>query len=164
MTSNRFSIFFLQFPSTVQENLTKTKKEADALVESINESRKLIDDYKEGIASILKPQLQELKREGDSKISLGSEKREYRLSTILFLLISFCLLIEMVDCFFLTVTEAQSNIKRADAKLISLATASAMRQVEFDRWNDTLATKLQKLKDKIAEARNTAEGVSYISF
>ncbi|XP_043271259.1 laminin subunit alpha-1 [Venturia canescens] len=115
----------------LQENLAKTKNDADKVVESINESRKLIDDYKEGIAGILKPQLQELKREGDSKISLGSEK----------------------------LTEAQSNIKRADAKLISLATASAMRQVEFDRWNETLAAKLQKLKDKIAEARNAAEGM-----
>lgn len=57
-------------------------------------------------------------------------------------------------------TEAQGNIKKTDAKLISLATASALRQIEFDRWNDTLAVKLQKLKDKIAEARNTAEGVS----
>ena len=61
---------------------------------------------------------------------------------------------------YLSVAEAQSNIKKTDAKLISLATASALRQAEFDRWNDTLAVKLQKLKDKITEARNTADGVS----
>lgn len=58
------------------------------------------------------------------------------------------------------VAEAQSNIKRADAKLTSLAAASVKRQVEFDKWNGTLAAKLQILKDKIAEARNAADGVS----
>jgi len=36
------------------------------------------------------------------------------------------------------------------------------RKAVFDKWNDTLATKLQNLKDKIAEARNTAEGVRTI--
>lgn len=60
-----------------------------------------------------------------------------------------------------TVAEAQSNIKRADAKLTSFAIASVKRQEEFDKWNGTLAAKLKILKDKIAEARNTADGVNY---
>lgn len=60
----------------VQERLAKTKEEADEVVGSIDESRRLIDDYREGIASGLQPQLQELKQEGDSKISLASEKRK----------------------------------------------------------------------------------------
>lgn len=53
-----------------------------------------------------------------------------------------------------------SNIKTADAKLISLSNAAMKRKAVFDKWNDTLATKLQNLKDKIAEARNTADGVT----
>lgn len=59
-------------------------------------------------------------------------------------------------------SEALSNIKKADAKLISLSNAAMKRKAIFDKWNDTLATKLQNLKDKIAEARNTAEGVKII--
>lgn len=57
-------------------------------------------------------------------------------------------------------TEALSNIKKADAKLISLSNAAMKRKAVFDKWNDTLAMKLQNLKDKIAEARNTADGVT----
>lgn len=62
----------------------------------------------------------------------------------------------------ISVTEALSNIKKADAKLISLSNAAMKRKAAFDKWNDTLATKLQNLKDKIAEARNTADGVMAI--
>jgi len=63
---------------------------------------------------------------------------------------------------YILVTEALSNIKKADAKLISLSNVAMKRKTVFDKWNDTLATKLQNLKDKIAEARNTAEGVRII--
>lgn len=62
----------------------------------------------------------------------------------------------------ISVTEALSNIKKADAKLISLSNAAAKRKNVFDKWNGTLATKLQNLKDEIAEARNTADGVNTI--
>lgn len=62
------------------------------------------------------------------------------------------------------VTEALSNIKKADAKLISLSNAAVKRKNVFDKWNDTLASKLQNLKDKIAEARNTADGVIIILY
>ncbi|XP_034944517.1 laminin subunit alpha-1-like isoform X2 [Chelonus insularis] len=114
-----------------RETMVEAKADHKKLLESIIESEKLINDYKEGLANDLRPQLHELKREGDSKISLASEK----------------------------LTEAQSNIKKADAKLISLAHASAKRQIEFDRWNDTLGEKIKKLKNKIMEARNTADGI-----
>ena len=69
----------------VEEKLEKTKEEVSIVVGSITESEKLIGDYKEGIANSLGPQLQELKREGDTKISLASEKREYSLDLIKFL-------------------------------------------------------------------------------
>ncbi|XP_015607311.1 laminin subunit alpha-1 [Cephus cinctus] len=115
----------------VQEELQTILVDNDEVIESIEQSKRLIEDYKEGTANRLKPKLQELKREGDWKISLASEK----------------------------LTEAQSNIKKADAKLISLTNASVKRQSEFKKWNDTLAEKLQNLKNKIAEARNTADGI-----
>ncbi|CAB0032889.1 unnamed protein product [Trichogramma brassicae] len=61
-----------------------------------------------------------------------------------------------LQCMF---AEAQSTIKMLDAKVTSLTSASDKRQGKFDKWNSTLATKLQILKDKIAEARNTADGI-----
>ncbi|XP_046413773.1 laminin subunit alpha-1-like [Neodiprion fabricii] len=106
-------------------------KDNEHLKESFAKTTKEIADYEDIIANELRPKIHELKREGDSKISLASEK----------------------------LTEVQSNIKRADAKLISLTYASAKRKNEFDKWNHTLAEKLQYLRDKIAEARNTADGI-----
>ncbi|XP_032674953.1 laminin subunit alpha-1 isoform X4 [Odontomachus brunneus] len=116
-----------KFHEDVQNILDKN----DEVIESVRSAQRLTDDYNQGIADRLKPKLYELKREGDSKISLASEK----------------------------LTEALSNIKKADAKLISLSNAAMKRKAVFDKWNDTLATKLQNLKDKIAEARNTADGI-----
>lgn len=58
----------------MHEDLQDILDENDEVVESIKDTQRLIDDYKEGIADRLKPKLQELKREGDSKISLASEK------------------------------------------------------------------------------------------
>jgi len=49
-------------------------EENDEVAESIKNTQQLIDDYKQGIADRLKPKLNELKREGDSKIGLASEK------------------------------------------------------------------------------------------
>lgn len=115
----------------LHEDLLDILDENDEVAKSVRNTQRLIDDYKQGIADRLKPKLHELKREGDSKIGLASEK----------------------------LSEALSNIKKADAKLISLSNVAIKRKAVFDKWNDTLATKLQNLKDKIAEARNTAEGI-----
>ncbi|XP_039307072.1 laminin subunit alpha-1 isoform X3 [Solenopsis invicta] len=115
----------------LHENLLDIFEDNNEVVDSVKNTQQLIDDYKQGIADRLKPKLHELKREGDSKIGLASEK----------------------------LSEALSNIKKADAKLISLSNAAKKRKAVFDKWNDTLASKLQNLKDKIAEARNTAEGI-----
>ncbi|XP_061943056.1 laminin subunit alpha lam-3 isoform X4 [Apis cerana] len=115
----------------LREDIENILKDNEMVLENVKISRKLIEDYEEGIADRLKPKLNELKREGDSKISLASEK----------------------------LTEALSNTKKADARLISFSNAAAKRKNVFDKWNDTLATKLQNLKDKIAEARNTADGI-----
>ncbi|RLU21684.1 hypothetical protein DMN91_006060 [Ooceraea biroi] len=115
----------------LHEDLQTILEENDVVAESVKNTQRLIDDYKQGIAERLRPKLYELQHEGDSKISLATEK----------------------------LSEALSNIKKADAKLTSLSNVAMKRKAVFDKWNDTLASKLQNLKDKIAEARNTADGI-----
>ncbi|XP_076751939.1 wing blister [Xylocopa sonorina] len=115
----------------LRKNIHAVLRDNERVMENIQTSQMLIDDYKEAIMNRLKPKLNKLKRESDSKISLASEN----------------------------LTEALSNTKKTDAKLTSLANAAVRRKNEFDKWNDTLATKLQSLKDKIVEARNTADGI-----
>lgn len=58
----------------MHEDLQNILDENDEVMGSVRNTQRLIDDYKEGIADRLKPKLHELKREGDSKISLASEK------------------------------------------------------------------------------------------
>lgn len=48
--------------------------ENEKILETVKNTQKLIEDYEEGITDRLKPKLYELKREGDSKISLANEK------------------------------------------------------------------------------------------
>ncbi|XP_067203705.1 laminin subunit alpha-1 isoform X2 [Linepithema humile] len=115
----------------LHEDLLDILDENNEVSESVSNTQRLIDDYKQGITDRLKSKLNELKRDGDSKIGLASEK----------------------------LSEALSNIKKADTKLISLSNIAMKRKAAFDKWNDTLAAKLQSLKDKIAEARNTADGI-----
>lgn len=64
-----FPLFYL-----VREDVENILKENEMVLENVKISRKLVEDYEEGIADRLKPKLNELKREGDSKISLASEK------------------------------------------------------------------------------------------
>lgn len=58
----------------MHEDLLNILEENDEVTKSVSDTQRLIDDYKHGIADRLKPKLQDLKREGDSKISLASEK------------------------------------------------------------------------------------------
>lgn len=134
------------------------------MVKSVKNTQWLIDDYKQGIVDRLKPKLYELQNEGDSKISLATEKCNALNKMTRPRLRSLCISrprIKIKTPF--PVSEALSNIKKADGKLTSLSNAAMQRKATFDRWNDTLASKLQNLKDKIAEARNTADGVTTIT-
>lgn len=58
----------------MHEDLLDILEDNDEVAESVKNTQRLIDDYKQGIADRLKPKLHELKREGDSKIGLASEK------------------------------------------------------------------------------------------
>ncbi|XP_017882648.2 laminin subunit alpha-1 [Ceratina calcarata] len=115
----------------LRENVQNILKDNKMVMETVDDLRELIENTQKGIDDTLKPKLNDLKRDGDSKINLATEK----------------------------LAEALSNIKRADVKLISLSNAAAKGKKEFDKWNDTLSTKLQHLKDKIAEARDIADGI-----
>lgn len=59
---------------SVHEDLLNILEKNDEVTESVSNTQRLIDDYSQDIADRLKPKLQDLKREGDSKISLASEK------------------------------------------------------------------------------------------
>lgn len=58
----------------MEEKLQETLLRNERTMDSVYESTRLLEDYNIGIASRLKPKLHELKREGDSKISLANEK------------------------------------------------------------------------------------------
>jgi len=58
----------------VHEDLLDILEENSKVTKSVSDTQRLIDDYTQGIADRLKPKLQDLKREGDSKISFASEK------------------------------------------------------------------------------------------
>lgn len=70
----RFLFSYIYFFLIVHEDLLDILEDNDEVMESVKTTQLLIDDYKQGIADRLKPKLQELKREGDSKIGLASEK------------------------------------------------------------------------------------------
>jgi len=58
----------------VHEDLLIILEENNGMMKSVNKTEQLIDDYKQGISERLRPKLHELQQEGDSKISLATEK------------------------------------------------------------------------------------------
>lgn len=58
----------------MQEKLEQVMQDNNEVSESLTDMQRLIDDYKKGISDRLQSKFQDLKREGDSKISLASEK------------------------------------------------------------------------------------------
>lgn len=58
----------------MRENVQNILEDNNEVLEAVVDNQKLTEDYNEGITNRLKPKLYELKREGDSKISLASEK------------------------------------------------------------------------------------------
>lgn len=147
---------------TVQDRLNDILNENLETANSIADTRQLIQDYQQGITDVLIPKLQDLKNKDDSSISLASEKRNLLMIIFYHTSLQHNTITDIV--FLCLVAEAQSIIKLADAKLTSMATASIKRQMEFDKFNGTMSAKLKMLKDKIAEARNTADGVSNLIY
>ena len=59
----------------MEETINVVLKENGRTDDTVSDMRQLIESYQKGMKDILYPQLVELKREGDSSISLASEKR-----------------------------------------------------------------------------------------
>jgi hypothetical protein len=67
--NNAINIFL-----SVHEDLLIILEENNVVMKSVNNTERLIDDYEQGISERLRPKLHELQHEGDSKISLATEK------------------------------------------------------------------------------------------
>lgn len=63
--------------------------------------------------------------------------------------------------FFDTVSQSLSNIRAANNTLNNIETISKKHNEKFRKWNETIGSQLQELRDKIAKARHAAEGVSF---
>lgn len=57
------------------------------------------------------------------------------------------------------VTASQENIQQAEVLLSRLSEDAVERNRKFQQWNDTMAARLQELRNKITQARHAANGV-----
>lgn len=60
------------------------------------------------------------------------------------------------------VSQSLSNIRAANTTLISVESIMVNQNEKFKVWNNTLSSKMQQLRDKIARAKHAAEGVSIL--
>lgn len=58
------------------------------------------------------------------------------------------------------VTKTVSNIRTATSILDSLESITEKNNEKMKVWNETISVQLRALKDKIAQAKHLAEGVS----
>lgn len=56
-----------------------------------------------------------------------------------------------------------SNIRTATSILDSLESITEKNNEKMKKWNETMSSQLKALKDKIAQAKHVAEGVSFIA-
>lgn len=63
---------------------------------------------------------------------------------------------------YLTVSQSLSNIRAANNTLNNIEMMSLKYNEKFQQWNNSMGTRLQELRDKIAKAKHAAEGVSFI--
>lgn len=63
---------------------------------------------------------------------------------------------------YLTVSQSLSNIRAANNTLNNIEMMSLKYNEKFQQWNNSMGTRLQELRDKIAKAKHAAEGVSLI--
>lgn len=71
---------------------------------------------------------------------------------------------QFIIFYFTTVSQSLSNIRAANNTLNNIETISAKHNEKFRKWNETIGSQLQELRDKIAKARHAAEGVSFNYF
>jgi predicted phage tail protein len=58
------------------------------------------------------------------------------------------------------VEDARSNIRETESMIDTMSKEAKQQNARLAQWNDTLSTQLQGLRDKIAQARHAANGVS----
>lgn len=59
-------------------------------------------------------------------------------------------------------SQSLRNIKNIKNTLSTIETLSARNDEKFRKWNQTISSSIQELKDKITKARHIAEGVSLL--
>ncbi|KDR22194.1 Laminin subunit alpha-1, partial [Zootermopsis nevadensis] len=57
------------------------------------------------------------------------------------------------------ITSSQENIQKSEALLSRLSEDAVERNRKFQQWNDTMAARLQELRNKITQARHAANGI-----
>jgi hypothetical protein len=54
---------------------------------------------------------------------------------------------------------SQENVQKSETLLSRLSEDAVERNRKFQQWNDTMAARLQELRNKITQARHAANGV-----
>ena len=62
------------------------------------------------------------------------------------------------------ISSTQTNIRYANIALGYVEEQMVKEKHKFDEWNNTMSSRLQQLRDKIAKAKHAAEGVSTVEF
>lgn len=117
----------------------KTVQESAILADEILEDMKTIEKETLDInndVNKLNSKLEELDPEWDSKYGLAEEN----------------------------VAKSLINIREANNTWNVNEPALRQQNEKFQAWNETFSLKLQELRDKIAQAKHAAEGVSYCRF
>lgn len=100
----------------------------------------------------LKQKLNSLEPEWDTKFGMAEENgifiKENQVNQ------------KLITIILTTVSKSQSNILAANNTLNNMEVLSEKNNVKFQRWNTTMSSQLQELRDKIAKAKHAAEGVS----
>lgn len=64
---------------------------------------------------------------------------------------------------FLAVTNTRGDIRTANKTLHNIEQQAAEHNAKIKQWNDTMSAQLKLLRDKIAQAKHAAEGVSFVT-
>ena len=54
---------------------------------------------------------------------------------------------------------SQENVRQSEALFSRLSEDAVERNRKFQQWNDTMAARLEELRNKITQARHAANGV-----
>lgn len=113
--------------------IEETVAEVDAVLDDIRESEREVNEIN-GNVHILKERLKDLDPEWDSKFGLAEEN----------------------------VAKSLINIREANNTWNINEQSIQQQNEKFAAWNNSISSKLQELRDKIAKAKHAAENVNFI--